>query len=275
MSTKYIFLDIDGTLVGYDSKIPDSALNALNMAQKNGHKVFIASGRSLPIIYPDLLKAVNFDGIVASGGACVFYNGEAIFRSVIEGDALNTIVDYFKREGIHFIAHTSEAVYGEQDFFDVVIPGMVAAGCNKELVEKSFSGVIPVEDIKKVKNVEKLSYYLSPYSTQKISDDNGGRFYVVDFNIGNVSQDFSFGEMNLSGVNKGTAIERFMEHIGAPISNSIAFGDSGNDLEMMHCAGISVAMGNATNTIKEVADYVTSDVDKDGIYNAFVHLGLI
>ena len=81
--------------------------------------------------------------------------------------------------------------------------------------------------------------------------------------------------MNMAGVNKGTAIERFMEYIGAPISDSIAFGDSGNDLEMMNCAGIAVAMGNATNAIKEAADYVTSDVDKDGIYNAFVYLGLI
>ena len=275
MSTKYIFLDIDGTLVGYDSKIPESALKALNLAQAKGHKVFIASGRSLPIIYPDLLKAVKFDGIVASGGACVFYNGEAIYRSVIEGDALNTIVDYFKREGIHFIAHTSEAVYGEQDFFDVVMPGMVSAGCSKELVEKSFSGVRLTDDIKTVKNIEKLSYYLSPYPPKKISADNDDRFYVVDFNIGNVDADFSFGEMNMVGVNKGTAIERFMEHIGAPISDSIAFGDSGNDLEMMHCAGIAVAMGNATDPIKKVADYVTTAVDKDGIYNAFVHLGLI
>ena len=162
-----------------------------------------------------------------------------------------------------------------QDFFDVVMPGMVSAGCSKELVEKSFSGVRLTDDIKTVKNIEKLSYYLSPYPPKKISADNDDRFYVVDFNIGNVDADFSFGEMNMVGVNKGTAIERFMEHIGAPISDSIAFGDSGNDLEMMHCAGIAVAMGNATDPIKKVADYVTTAVDKDGIYNAFVHLGLI
>ena len=142
---------------------------------------------------------------------------------------------------------------------------MVAAGCSKELVEKSFSGVVPVKDIKSVKNIEKLSYYLSPYSTNRISEDNGGKFYVVDFSIGSVSPDFSFGEMNLSGVNKGTAIERFMAHIGAPISDSIAVGDSGNDLEMMNYAGFSVAMGNATEEVKTAADVITDDCDHDGV----------
>ena len=79
----------------------------------------------------------------------------------------------------------------------------------------------------------------------------------------------------MAGVNKATAIEKFMAHVGAPMSDSIAFGDSGNDFEMMQTVGLAVAMGNATEPIKELADYVTTDVDKDGIYNAFVHLGLI
>ena len=275
MTTKYIFLDIDGTLVGYDAKIPDSALKALKMAQANGHKVFIASGRSYPIIYPDLLKAVDFDGIVASGGACVFYNGEAIFRSIIKGESLENVVKYFKREGIQFLAQTSTAMYCEPDFIDSVIPGLVSAGCSKDLVEKTFVGIKLIDDIRNAPNIEKFSFYLSPYGPKKISEDLNGEFYVVDFSLGKINAPLYFGEMNMAGVNKATAIERFMEHVGAPISDSIAVGDSGNDFEMMQIAGISVAMGNATEPIKELADYVTTDVDKDGIYNAFVHLGLI
>ena len=275
MNTKYIFLDIDGTLVGYDAKIPDSALKALKMAQANGHKVLIASGRSYPIIYPDLLKAVNFDGIVASGGACVFYNGEAIFRSVIKGDDLNKAVEYFKHEGIQFLAQTSTAMYCEPDFVDTVLPGMVESGCSKELVEKTFAGIKVIDDIRNAPSIEKFSFYLSPHSPKKISEDLGGNFYVVDFSLGRVSAPRYFGEMNMAGVNKATAIERFMAHVGAPISDSIAVGDSGHDFEMMQIAGISIAMGNATEPIKEIADYVTTDVDKDGIYNAFVHFGLI
>ena len=275
MSTKYIFLDIDGTLVGYDSKIPDSAVKALKMAQANGHKVMIASGRAYPIIYPDLLKAVNFDGIVASGGACVFYNGEAIFRSTISGDYLEDIVAYFKREEIQFLAQTSTAMYCEQEFVDKVIPGMMAAGCSKELLDNTFCSMKIIDDIRKAPQIEKFSFYLSPHSPSKIAKDNDDKFYVVDFSFGKINSPLYFGEMNMAGVNKATAIEKFMSHIGAPMSDSIAFGDSGNDFEMMQTVGLAVAMGNATEPIKALADYVTTDVDKDGIYNAFVHLGLI
>lgn len=274
-TTKYIFIDIDGTLVGYDSKIPESALKALKLAQQNGHKIIIASGRSLPIIYPDLLKAIKFDGIIASGGACVVCDGKVIFRSSIEGDDLYSLVEYFKREGISFIVHSSEAAYGEQNFFDTVIPGMIESGVSKELVEKSFSGVVPIDDVRKVKNIEKFSFYISPHSPAKISEDNDGQFYVVDYSIGNIKTDLYFGELNKAGVNKATAIERFMAYVGASVSDSIAFGDSGNDFEMMKLAGFSVAMGNATKPIKESADYITTAVDNDGIYNAFKYLGLI
>lgn len=277
MKTKYLFLDIDGTLVGYDSKMPESALAALNAAKKNGHKVIIASGRSRSIIYPDLLAAVDFDGIIASGGACVVCGGEVIFRSTITGDTLRGIVNYLRREGIRFIVQSSEASYGEPDFRTVMIPAMIKSGFSEELLNKSYADVITVDDILSVPDIEKFSYYLSPLSPQKISDDNDGKFYVTDFSVGKAADESGmyFGEMNMAGVNKATAIERYMAHVGAPISDSIAFGDSGNDLEMMKFAGFSVAMGNATQPIKDAADMITDDVDKDGIYNAFVKLGLI
>ena len=277
MNTKYIFLDIDGTLVGYDSKMPESALKALKLAKAKGHKVIIASGRSRSIIYPDLLAAVDFDGIIASGGACVVCDGEVIFRSTITGDTLRGIVDYFRRKGIRFIVQSSDASYGEPDFRGVMIPAMIKSGFSKDLIEKSFSDVITVDDILSVPDVEKFSYYLSPLSPKQISDDNDGKFYVTDFSVGKAAEESGlyFGEMNMAGVNKATAIERFMAHVGAPVSDSIAFGDSGNDLEMMNFAGFSVAMGNATQPIKNAADMITDAVDKDGIYNAFVKLGLI
>lgn len=275
MNTKYIFLDIDGTLVGYDSKMPTSALAALKAAQANGHKIIIASGRAVSVIYPDLLKAINFDGIIASSGACLVCDGEVIFKSLINGELLRTLTEYFKREGIRFIAYAEDAVYAEKDFFDVVIPGMIASGCNKELIEKSFNEVKIVDDIRDVDCIEKFTFYLSPHSPKKISEDNGDKFYVVDFSLGSIKSPLFFGEINVAGVNKATAIERYMAHVGAPISDSIAFGDSGNDLEMMQFAGFSVAMGNATDAIKAAADMITDDVDKDGIYNAFVKLGLI
>ena len=77
---KIVFLDIDGTLVGYDAKIPPSAFQALELAKQNGHRLFICSGRPLCAIYPWLLEAFPFDGIVAAGGGQAFVGERCVFE---------------------------------------------------------------------------------------------------------------------------------------------------------------------------------------------------
>ncbi len=275
MNTKYVFLDIDGTLVDYKAEIPPSALNALRSAQANGHKMIIASGRPLFIIYPKLLETVKFDGIIASGGSCVIADGEVIFQSLIEGESLETIVNYFKKEGIHYILQAKDATYVERDFIDVVIPAMIAAGYSQDLIDSAYSNYTLVEDITKIKGAEKMSFFGSPNSPKKISDDLGGKFYVVDYSVGRIKSSTYFGELNNANVNKATAIEQYIKHVGGSIEDTIAIGDSGNDLEMINFAHVGVAMGNATEPIKAAADFTTTAVDDDGIYNAFLKLGLI
>ena len=275
MKTKHVFLDIDGTLVGYDSKIPPSALKALQMAQANGHKIIIASGRSFGMIYPELLRTVNFDGVIASGGACVIVDGKVIFESFIEGDDLAFVIDYFRANGINYLLLTKDKLYAEPVFNKYVIPGMIANGYSKELVDQAYGWNTEVEDVRLVKGGEKLSYFTSPYLPDKIARDLDGRFYVVDFSVGKVSGGSYFGEMNNAGVTKASGIDEYLAYVGASIEDTIAIGDSANDLEMLEHAHIAVAMGNGTDAAKKAADFVTTDVDKDGIYNAFLKLGLI
>ncbi len=275
MKTKHVFLDIDGTLVGYDSKIPPSALKALQMAQANGHKMIISSGRAYSMIYPELLSTIAFDGIISSGGACVMVDGKVIYESFIEGEALDFVIDYFRANGINYLLMTKDDIYAEPVFNKYVLPGMIKAGYNKALVEQAYGGNIEVEDVRKVKGGNKLAYFTSPFTTEKIANDLDGRFYVVDFSVGKTQENNYFGEMNNAGVNKATGIDEYLAYVGGSIEDTIAIGDSANDLEMLEHAHISVAMGNGTDAAKAAADFVTTDVDKDGIYNAFVRLGLI
>ena len=275
MKTKYVFLDIDGTLVGYDSKIPDSALRALKLAQANGHKMIICSGRPFYMLYPELLEAVQFDGMVTSCGACVLVDGEVIYESRIEGEALYTLIDYCRREGIRYLLQAKDNAYCERDFEEIVLPGMIAAGFNEKVVNQAYGTRTLVEDVKKIKGAQKLSYFCSPYSPEKISADLDEKYYVVDFSVGESDKSSSFGEINNRNATKATGIEQYIAHVGGSIEDTIAIGDSGNDLEMINLAHVSVAMGNATEQIKAAADIITTDVDKDGIYNAFLKLGLI
>ena len=65
------------------------------------------------------------------------------------------------------------------------------------------------------------------------------------------------------------------EYLGLDFSETMAFGDGGNDISIIREAGIGVAMGNANEEVKAMADYVTSSVDEDGVKNALVHFGII
>ncbi len=275
MKTKYIFLDIDGTLVGYDTKIPPSALRALHLARSNGHRIFIASGRARGIIYPWLLEAFPFDGIISAGGAQVFYQGKCIFESLMTEDDLRFVTDYFHREGICFHASGAERMYAEQTFVDIVLPAMHRAGYSSDLVDKTFRDVIVLDTVIHQRDIEKLSYFLSPHRVDKIAADLQGRFYVTDYSMGDKALDTYFGEMNLAGIDKASGIQRILDAAGVGIEDTIAIGDSRNDVEMLSYVGTSVAMGNATASIKAMADLVTTPIDEDGIYTAFIRLGLI
>ena len=275
MTPKHIFIDIDGTLVGYDAKIPSSALAALKQAQRNGHKIIIATGRQRAQIYPDLLAAMNFDGIIASTGAYVECGGRMVYESVIEGDDLCAMVDYYEREGMCYLLMTQDELYADESFGRIVLPYMREVGYSEDLIRGAYGHVIVTDEPRRVRGVEKSSYFLSQKTTEQMTRELDDRFYVVDYSVGNLKTELYFGEVTLAGVNKGSGILRYLEAVGATLEDTIAIGDSGNDIDMIDLCAIGVAMGNATDKIKAAADYVTTDVDKDGIYNAFLHLGLI
>ena len=275
MAPKHIFIDIDGTLVGYDAKIPASALKALKMAQSRGHKIIIATGRQRAQIYPDLLASLDFDGIIASTGAYVECNGTAVYESVVEGDDLRFITDYFGREGMCYLLMSGDELYADHTFHDVVLPYMREVGYTEELIEGAYGNVKTIEDPTSMRGVQKFSYFLSDKTTDVMSRDLDDRFYVVDYSVGKLKTEKYFGEITLAGVNKGSGILRYLEAAGAALEDTVAIGDSGNDIDMIDLCAVGVAMGNATDKIKNAADFTTTDVDKDGIYNAFLHLGLI
>ena len=84
-----------------------------------------------------------------------------------------------------------------------------------------------------------------------------------------------FGDIGVKAISKGTAIQMLLDHIGADVEDTIAFGDAAVDIPMMQFCEIGVAMGSGGAECREAADYVTDGVNEDGLYNAFRHFGLI
>ena len=83
------------------------------------------------------------------------------------------------------------------------------------------------------------------------------------------------GEICCKGINKSYGMEKYLEYVGLTRKDAIAFGDGPNDLDMLSFAGIGVAMGNARDTVKANADFITRDVEQDGIAYALKELGIL
>ena len=278
MNKKYIFLDVDGTLVNFKSKIPESTVVALKAAQANGHKVIIATGRQKSQIYPWLLERVNFDGILACCGAYLEYKGKEIYESVCAPEKLELIIDFFHEHNIFYFLQTKGHLYTEPQDLEKIRQFMIDRGNPPELIESVIGDTVTTTEPQSLDCVEKLAYYDSPFNLDEMKRRLGDYFEIVTYSLGKAPEgkvETFHGEINFDGVSKATGIRNFMEIVGAPLCDTIAVGDSGNDLEMIKFANIGVAMGNASDDVKALADLVTTDIDDDGIYNAFVRLGLI
>ena len=273
MDKKTIFLDIDGTIMTFQGKMSESAKQALILAKAAGHNLVLCSGRTKSEIYPELL-AMNFDGIIGAAGAYVECGGEVIHRHVAAAEHLESMIDYFESNDLIYCLQTGEGVVltslNRKRFRDYFLK----AGLDEETIWKVLSAdVIEENDSRKRRNVEKAAYYGSSISADKIQKGIGSYFKVDGASYG--SNTVTNGEITCRGETKATGIAYYLAHTGCDIKETIAIGDGVNDAEMLLKANIAIAMGNAKPEIKEIADYITDDVDKDGLLKAFKHFGLI
>lgn len=289
---KHIFLDIDGTIYSGMGFIPDSAKCAIRKARKNGHKVYLSTGRNRAEISEDLWN-LGIDGIIASAGAYVEVGGEVLYHQPLEEQLLVKLYDYLLNHNIMFSIETNDLICGleshikvQKDLFEHIRSKKLTA-VNTDLkptddneqdpFESGINSFIKlltvVEDVRLVENANKILFYRSPIPVKQIQEDIGQLFTViygtVDFLKG------ESGEIYAKSISKATGIEKLIRHLNAEQEDTVAFGDGLNDIEMIEYAGIGIAMGNAVEELKKVADIVTEEVSKDGLHHGFMNSGLI
>ena len=122
MNQKLIFFDIDGTLMGASRKVTEKNVEAIHELRKNGHKVFLCTGRSPASIDQSLID-IGFDGVVASAGSLVLINNEYVFENFINQYLLSEVMLLFTNHQVLFSLETKNAVYqapGIKNFFDTI-----------------------------------------------------------------------------------------------------------------------------------------------------------
>ena len=273
MKSKYVFLDIDGTLVNFRGEAPVSAIEALGKAHENGHKLIICTGRQQSQVYPWLLEKVSFDGVIASSGANIRAGKITVAKHCLSHDKLSFLSKYFRNSSTPYCIQTQDALMLEKWCSDMIVGYYEKQGIGKDKINSLFGKIEVVADAASLTDAEKIVYYNSPKDTDGVAKDIGDFFQVVRYSFGNAAS--TSGEITCRQYNKATGMEEILAFLGGDRADTIAIGDGDNDLEMIEYAAVGVAMGNATPLLKSAADMHTDDIDSDGIAKAFSKLGLI
>ena len=244
---KAIFFDIDGTLVSFNThRIPQSAIDAISMAKAKGVRIYISTGRPLSLINNlDEIKHL-IDGYITANGALCFSDGKIISCTPIPKEDVLTVLRF--SDDMKFPC----MVVGEKD---------LTMYNSDERTDRIFRQMLNVHNMREDNNVEQILQQRILQLTPVIS---------VAEETGCVSCRWypEFADITATNANKGNGFLDIISHEGIPVEDTMAFGDGGNDVSIIERAGIGVAMGNANQILKDVADLVTSSVDEDGVYNA-------
>lgn len=258
---KAVFFDIDGTLVSFETHaVPESARRALAMLRQRGIKTFISSGRHISSI--NNLPGLVFDGYVTVNGtlATLCSNGreEVVYRRSIPAQDIRNWIDLLDAEPRSTILVTERGL-----LMNYTNPQM------EQIFELLNFPVPPVGDLREIEN-DKVFQIITTFET---ADEPRLMKYLPHCKTTRWHPLFT--DIIERGGGKALGIEALMHYLGYERSEVMVFGDGGNDIEMLQLAGIGVAMGGASEVVKAAADYVTDDVEQDGILHALQYFCVI
>lgn len=255
---KAVFFDIDGTLVSFHThKVPESAVKAVESLRKSGVKVFISTGRPYSCI--DNLGTMEFDGyLTLNGGTFLDSSRQVLFSDSLPDEDVVKLVERINRKGIPCAFVRNSGVF--INFVNDTVRKALA------VINFPYPEILPAERALDSKVQQAICFM-----------DEALQPEIMDGLAGTVATRWSpyFADVIPLGTNKAEGVSKVASLYGFSREQVMAFGDGGNDIEMLGYAGIGVALGNASDAVKAAADYVTSSVDEDGVYKALLHFGLL
>lgn len=269
MKPKAIFLDIDGTLTEPGTNVPpDSALEAIRKAQEAGNYVFLCTGRNYAMLSP-LLK-YGFDGVVASAGGYVVCKDQVIYDCPMTEEQRIKVMDVLKRNGVFRTVECIDGAYTDDEFKDFLREHADEDGNSevlrwREQIEKDLN-ILSMQEYKGKPIYKVVVMSPSVEALKNCEEELDGDF---SFCIQDTRGAFVNGETINRKFDKGTGVKKVCEYLGIPLEDSVGFGDSMNDKEMLEVAGLSICMENGSEAMKKIADVICPSVTEDGIKKAF------
>ena len=276
--SKIIFIDVDGTLVDYENNLPESAVKAIRQARKNGHKVYICTGRSKAEVYQEIWD-IGLDGMIGGNGAYVEDNGKVVKHRLITLEQCKKIVDWLHNRKLEFYLESNNGLFASENFEEAGNPVIKKYAAykgkddaNSMTVRKLFPDMIFNGELYR-DDLNKVSFILNTYDDYLAAKEEFPELKVGTW--GGKGDTALFGDFGVKDLSKSRGIADLLEYLHVDKSETIAFGDSKWDIDMFKFCAVSVCVGDGGDDAKAAATFVTDPVMENGIYNAFKKLNLI
>ena len=265
--TKILFSDLDGTLLTTDKRISDENLKAIHTLIDAGHKFVFVTGRPA-------VSGINIAreyGLLKSGFFVVGYNGAVIYdvgagkniyTCPLSYEDMRFLLDEGRQQDFGALTYTHTHVIGEVEHEALVayskglmMPYMIVDNCEVKLKEEGYEPYkVIISTLKGRHLLEEFKAFIDPVV--------GERLYTL------ITSDVLL-EIGPADVSKGRAIEALCKKLEVPLENSYAIGDESNDLSMIKAAGHGIAMANAIDELKALAEFTTAN---DNDHNAIAEV---
>lgn len=259
---KIVFFDIDGTIFELEKGTPDSTREALRLLKEQGHIPVLCTGRPMPSLFPEILD-LGFPGIIGGAGSYIAYEGKVIRNMILDHELVKRTVPLMEAidcsvvlEGPEYLSYRKE---GNASLFYRVL----------ERLHREYPNRVKEMEPEKDEACKISARLGDPETFDAMIPELRKDFSVVRY------QNFPFVEMMPAGINKADGIRALIEYLKIPRTNTYAFGDGPNDLEMLQYVQYGTAMGNSEESVLKTAKYKTEGIWEDGIYLGLRRYGLI
>ena len=274
VTTKAIFLDMDGTILNHQNKVSIHTKEIIDELRNRGLNVFIATGRAFEEIEGIVPPGFQVDGIVASNGMVGYAGHEVIFKHSLSRELVETVIKMARENKVYYelfpygsprITLKQDRDYVEKEIRD---PQPEGVGINEWLSRKdAIKEKINWAD--EMIGNEFSKFYFFARTKEQINhwkEELEQLKKEIDFTT-SISTEYNV-ELMVANVNKATGIQQMLNHFKLSETETMAIGDSDNDVPMLRLVNYAVAMKNAPDSIKEITDDVTEfTCDEDGVYH--------
>lgn len=265
-----VFVDIDGTLCDSRQRIPQSAIDALSEVRSKGHRLFACTGRSAPEVYPRFWD-VGFEGLVGGAGGYARVGNRVLVDERMPREHVEVLTALWEELDAFYIWQGPDQMGPSDGYLDFFVP---RAGTHPEDWIEYAQSITPfIVDIGSG-TFTKVTAYVPPEkaSLERVTAALPAGYRAIIGSVG--AAGYIPFEVVPERLSKAVGISAVCEHVGIPLSRTVALGDSNNDVEAVASAATGISIGNECEALVEVADIVAPSVGEGGLAWALGAAGL-